>query len=219
MVSSEVDPSNSDFPESKVIHTNLIMFDEDGFVDNENLLKATNEALESQCSEYLNCRDQLDDEDETLLNKQLAKFVFENTKRLDDGRLQMPLLWDGKVDHLQGKNFNLAKSILKTNLKKFSNDPEKLKLTDSVFKEQLDLGIIEEIEDLQGYMDDHPSCSFLPHMSVFKPDRDTIKCRVVYLSNLCENDKNKPRTLCHNQVINPGPNMNGKLLTNDFAKI
>ena len=101
-----------DLPDSKEIHSNLVIFDEDGFIDNRDLLKATDKALEYQCSEYLNCKDLMVDECETELNKQLTKFVFDNTKRLDDGRLQMPLLWNGKVDHLLGRNFNLAKAIV-----------------------------------------------------------------------------------------------------------
>ena len=50
-------------------------------------------------------------------------------------------------------------------------------------------------------------------MSVMKPGRETTKCRVVYLSNLCERDSSNSVTLCHNQVIHSGPNLNKKLTT------
>ena len=48
-------------------------------------------------------------------------------------------------------------------------------------------------------------------MPVFKPDRETTKCRVVFLSNLFENDKTKPMTVSHNQAIHPGPSLNQKI--------
>ena len=44
-------------------------------------------------------------------------------------------------------------------------------------------------------------------------DKESSKCHVVYLSNLCGKDKNKSLTLSHNQVIYPGPNLNKKLST------
>ena len=48
-------------------------------------------------------------------------------------------------------------------------------------------------------------------MPVYKPDRDSTKLRVVYLSNICEKNLNKSETLCINQCLYPGPNMNSKL--------
>ena len=78
-------------------------------------------------------------------------------------------------------------------------------------KEQESLGIIERINDLDQYLKDHPSHSFLAHMAVFRPERETTKCRVVFLSNLCAPDSDKPLTLSHNQVIHAGPNLNQKL--------
>ena len=45
-----------------------------------------------------------------------------------------------------------------------------------VFKEQENLGIIERIEDLIGFMNEHPEFLFLHHVAIFKMDRDTTKC-------------------------------------------
>ncbi|MEL7307449.1 MAG: hypothetical protein AAGK05_05920 [Pseudomonadota bacterium] len=42
-------------------------------------------------------------------------------------------------------------------------------------------------------------------------DRMTTKCRVVYLSNLKENDGSKSLTVSHNQAIHSGPCLNQKL--------
>ena len=82
---------------------------------------------------------------------------------------------------------------------------------DQTFREQERNGIIEKIDNLQVFLDEHPDHSFLPHMPVFKPDRQTTKCRIVYLSNLCEHDKIRAITLSHNQTIFPGPPLNPKL--------
>lgn len=50
-------------------------------------------------------------------------------------------------------------------------------------------------------------------MPVFKNDRQTTKCRVVFLSNLSECSKSKVKSVSHNQAMWPGPNLNQKILT------
>lgn len=82
-----------------------------------------------------------------------------------------------------------------------------------VFKKQVEEGIIEKIDNLPKYLEDHPVHSFLPHMGVFKPDRESTKCRVVYLSNLCEKNVSEHNTISHNQAMLSGPNINQKLST------
>lgn len=137
-------------------------------------------------------------------------FVLDNTTQQHDGRLVMPLLWNGRVSNLLGNNYNLSKAILRTNLKKLSKNKDHLQMYDDVFKEQLQLGIIEQIPDLPAFLEEHPSSSFLPHMGVFKLGRESTKCRVVYLSNLCENNPNQLKTISHNQAMLSGPNLNKK---------
>ncbi|XP_068225069.1 uncharacterized protein [Palaemon carinicauda] len=136
-----------------------------------------------------------------------------NTCRDRDGRLVMPLLWNGKVAHLLGKNQNLSKAILKSNFKKFSKKDNALQMIDEVSKEQEQLGIIERVTNLEQFLEENPQHSFLPHMPVFKMDRESTKCRNVFLSNLCESDKDKPLTLSHNQTIFAGPCLNKKIST------
>ena len=46
-------------------------------------------------------------------------------------------------------------------------------------------------------------------MGIFKMDRKTTKCRIVYLSNLCQQDSSK-HFINHNQAIYSGPNLNQK---------
>ena len=48
-------------------------------------------------------------------------------------------------------------------------------------------------------------------MSVFRMNKESTKCRVVYLSNLTEVNPELPSTVSHNQAILSGPKMNQKL--------
>ena len=96
-------------------------------------------------------------------------------------------------------------------MKKVSRNESHLKMTDDVFKEQEQLGIIEHIDNIDIFKEEHPSASFLPHMIVITMNRGSTKCRVVFLSNLAKTDKSKLLTLSHNQTIYPGPNLNQKL--------
>lgn len=147
---------------------------------------------------------------ETETNLKLIDFVLNNTERDSDGRLIMPITWNNKNSHLLGKNFNLSRNILFSTLKKLKHDPVKLKLYNDVFKEQSALGIIEKIENIQSFMEVHDECSYLPHMGVYRMNHDSTKCRVVFLSNLCEDIKRK---ISHNQAILPGPCLNHKICT------
>ena len=113
----------------------------------------------------------------------------------------MPVPWNHKNAHLLGKNYKLSIQILRSTINKLKQNPDLLKLYDNVFVEQKKLGIIEKVENLEKFMEDHPECSFMPHMGVFKLNRETSKCRVVFLSNLCEKDSSKPLTVSHNQNI------------------
>ncbi|XP_068250638.1 uncharacterized protein [Palaemon carinicauda] len=60
----------------------------------------------------------------------------------------------------------------------------------------------------EGRLKEHPESSFMPFMGIFKPDRETTKCRVVFLSNL--SDKG---SMNHNQTMHAGPTLNQKLST------
>ena len=56
------------------------------------------------------------------------------------------------------------------------NNTELLQKCDDIFKEQLDSGVIEIVNDKQG----SNQVSYLPHRPVVKPDRETTKVRVVF---------------------------------------
>ena len=82
---------------------------------------------------------------------------------------------------------------------------------DDTIKEQASLGIISKIENIDSYLAEHPEYSFLPHMSIIKPERETTKCRIVFLSNLSETDHKSKLSLSHNQAMFSGPCLNQKL--------
>ena len=123
----------------------------------------------------------------------------------------MPLLWNGRFSHLLGKNQNLSKAVLRSNFKKYSKQDNILLTIDQAFKEQEHMGIIERVDNLEQFLEENPQYSFLPHMPIIKMDRETTKCRNVFLSNLCERDPKKGITLSHNQTIRAGPCLNKKI--------
>ena len=90
---------------------------------------------------------------------------------------------------------------------------------DAVIKDQVVLGIMEQVHDLQQFPADNPNASFLPHLGVFRLDHQRTKCRVVYLSNPTEkNNKSSPST-SHNQALLSGPNLNRKKNTIGILKV
>ena len=48
-------------------------------------------------------------------------------------------------------------------------------------------------------------------MGIFKLDRQTTKCRIVFLSNLCEQNKSQKEGISLNQAMFSGPSLNQKL--------
>ena len=187
------------------------ILDEKGNVVERELERATDEILISTCNRHMNYDNEIYETENSELNDQLVSFCIDHTTRNDDGRLVMPLFWNSKVSHLLGRNFNLSQMILKSNLRKLRKNPLHLQLMNEVIKEQEKEGIIERIENLDQFLQEHPESSFLPHMGVFKLSRETTKCRVVFLSNLCEKDPEIGRSISHNQAIHAGPCLNQKL--------
>ena len=157
------------------------------------------------------CSDELDyvhiqEEMESELNLKITDFVLNNIKQDESGRIVAPLIWNHKNCHLLAKNYKLSYNVLQSNLKKLSKEPEKLKLYDQVIKDQLELGVIDKIDNIDQFMNEHPECSFLAHSGVFRMKNESTKCRIVFMSNLAEK-KGQP-AISHNQAILAGPNLN-----------
>ena len=192
---------------------NMVVLNNNGEVDDKLLAKATNNILESQCSNSLKYDTEIYNEKTIEVNNELIKFVLNNTSRNQEGRLVIPLLWKHDISQFLGTNYKLSKQILNSNFKKYKNDRAKLLLIDEVFKEQERTGVIEKIPDINAFVAEHPNHSFLAHMGVFKMERATTKTRIVFLSNLCEGNQMKPASLSHNQALHAGPCLNPKIST------
>ena len=173
----------------------------------EKLQSASNEILEEQSRSYLNY-DEVSDSERSEVDGEMAKRILTDIDRAPDGRLVVDLPWNPECKDRLAKNNNLSRKILSSIFKKLTKD-NKLQLYDQVFKEQEDLGIIERIENVEQFLEDNPDFSFLPHMPVYKPERETTKIRIVYLSNLAEKLNSG---VSHNNALLPGPSLNTKLL-------
>ncbi|XP_068245414.1 uncharacterized protein [Palaemon carinicauda] len=196
------------------VGANFAVLDHNGEIIDTEFERASKEVLENLCLKTLNFDDVNIPEDYVENNDKIVDYVLSNTTRNADGRLVMPLIWNNKVKHLLGKNRHLATQILKSNLKKFTiKNPDYLNMMDQYFKEQQELGIIERIENLEQFLLENPCHSFMGHLGVFKLERETTKCRVVFLSNLSERDPSQKVTLSHNQAMLSGPCINQKITT------
>ena len=176
----------------------------------ENKLKeASEQVLELESKYYLNYDQQVYSDEHNELDNTLVEFTLRNIQRKGDGHLIVPLLWNGKVSHLLSRNETLSKVILKSNLRKLQRKEGELELLDRTIREQLETGIIEPIYDLEVFKAEYLNYSFLSHMPIFKPNRETTKCCIVFLSNLQESFNRF--SLSHNQCMYAGPNLNQKL--------
>ena len=172
---------------------------------------SVSESLDRECSGYLNKDISPFNESLDEVNLKLVQFLLSNTVRAPDGRLIMPLLWNGKVKHLLARNYNLAKSVLSSNFKKLSKNNTHLQLMNANILDLESNGIIERVPNLSQFLDDNPTCSFLAHMPVIRLNKETTKCRMVFLSNLSE--KLEKQAISHNQAMYAGPCINQKLTT------
>ena len=99
--------------------------------------------------------------------------------------------------------------MLKSNMKRLKSTANKLKMCDNVIRDQVELGIVEPIFNLDQFLEEHPTASFLPHMGVFRMDNETTKFRIVYWSNLAE--KSASGAISHNQALVSGLTWTEKL--------
>ena len=176
---------------SLVSDSSLTVMSDKGKVKHSELQAAADQILESECYKYTTYDTQVYNDESVELHDTLVDYALKNISRDSDGRIKVPLLWNGQVSHHLGKNKNLSKAILKSNLKNLSG--KHLKLMDQPIKDQAKAGIIERVDNIDQFLLEHPEHSFLPHMGVFKLDRETTKPRILFLSNLCEKDPSKKK--------------------------
>ena len=178
----------------------------------ENILKDNVNTLDRKCAQLLKFEDCNEDPVTSELNKKIINSTLESIKRDVDGRLEVPIVWHQTNFKLLAKNLELCKKILFSVTNKLKKDPYKLKMVEEVMNDQINMDIIQPIDDLDHFLQINPNASFLPFMPIFKLEKSTSKCRVVYLSNICERSYNSVN-LTHNQTMLPGPPLNNKLMT------
>ncbi len=106
---------------------------------------------------YLNKDVKTFDEVETNVNADLVEFLLENSKRSENGKLIMPLLWNSKLKHLLSKNYNLAKTPMLSSKKKLGKTANNLTVIHDAVKEMVQIDAIEKINNLNQYMIEYPS--------------------------------------------------------------
>ena len=102
---------------------------------------------------------------------------FASSVKMKAGRYEVSLPWRECHDPLP-TNYNLSRRRLTGFLHQLKQNPEILKEYNSIIQNELQQGIVEVVEE------DGVSSGmvhYLPHHAVVRPDKDTIKVRVVYM--------------------------------------
>ena len=178
----------------------------------DSIMKDNIGILDRKCSQLLQFEDCNEDPVTSNLNKKIVDSTLASIKRDNDGRLQVPIIWHQTNSKLLAKNFELCKKILYNVTSKLKKDLTKFKMVDEVINDQIKMDIIKPIDDLHKFLRENPDASFMPFMPIFKLEKSTSKCRLVYLSNICEKSYSD-LNLTHNQTMLPGPPLNNKLMT------
>ncbi len=117
-----------------VTAVNFCVLNESGNVDETELNKTTSQILNQRWCNYVDNNDVFPDKNSIEINDKLVKFPLQHTTRDDTGRLTVPLLWNGKVAHILGKNENLTRQILKANKNKPLKKTDYFKIMDDNIK-------------------------------------------------------------------------------------
>ena len=144
------------------------------------------------------------------IEREVTDFIIQNSTRDINGRHIMAIPWLTRYKGLLGSNERLAFKVLQS-VKKKHKGKDVLQRLDEVFREQLNAGIIDRVEDFEKFKETFPGYSFLSHFPVVKDDRETTKVRVVYMANLSEKNVDGSKALSLNQCIHPGYTKNFKI--------
>ena len=112
--------------------------------------------MDKKCSSVLNA-DEISEDNAVERDQNLVKYLLDNTNRDSNGRLVMPLLWNSEFKHLIPQNLNLARSVLFSTLKKYRNEPEKMKLMNNCISELEADGIVQRIENFDQFLEEKRS--------------------------------------------------------------
>ena len=104
----------------------------------------------------------LTDESESFEDQQINNNVLNNTSRMSDGRIVMPLMWNENYKSLLGRNFNLARQICFACLRKLKKNKDQFKMIHEVIDNKK-MGVISTIENLYSIIADFPASCFIAH--------------------------------------------------------
>ncbi|XP_044174254.1 uncharacterized protein LOC122957873 [Acropora millepora] len=128
--------------------------------------------------------------------EQLAVNDFNDGLNFDGKNYEVRLPW--KRDHPKLEN-NYAQAVkrLESIERKLKRDPEKAEAYTTAINQYVEKGFAEEVLDLTS---GDGSVRYLPHHAVFRADRQTTKCRIVFDASAREQD-----SVSLNDCVLPGP--------------
>ena len=103
--------------------------------------------------------------------------LFSQRITFENGRYQVHLPWKQSHPPLPD-NYDLCRRRLGGLMKRLSQNPEQLRLYNSVIQEQLQQGVVEIVPEPAEHGEG--KLHYLPHHGVFRHDKRTTKLRVVY---------------------------------------
>ena len=128
--------------------------------------------------------------------EELAVNDFNDGLNFDGKNYEVRLPW--KRDHPKlEKNYAQAVKRLESIERKLKRDPKKAEAYTTAINQYVEKGFAEEVLDLTS---EDGSVRYLPHHAVFRADRQTTKCRIVFDASAGEQD-----SLSLNDCVLPGP--------------
>ena len=141
-----------------------------------------------------------------IMDRETVHEAFERNVSFENGRYHVKLPLKEKHDTLPD-NYELSLARLDSQVKRLRQNPPLLKDYDQIFKEHLDQGIIERVED--PVQEHTPGIThYIPHQAGVKKEATTTKVRVVYDASA----KDKPRCLSLNDCVYTVPSLSTEIL-------
>ena len=100
---------------------------------------------------------------------------FVDSVRFNGSRYSVKLPWKEGQSALPD-NYKLSLSRLNSQVRKLQKGPEVLQEYDSVIQEQLKLGVIQKVAELE----EADKVHYIPHLAVIHREAEMTKLRVVY---------------------------------------
>ena len=181
--------------QSNAVLSNLVIAGEHDFyvneVDNDQLVDTLKHFWET---ESIGIKEKIADE-ESSENSFLKNLSYDGT------RYVVGLPWKLDREPIPSE-YQLCCNRLNGLHRKLKRDPEQLTEYDGIIKEQLQMGIIEEVKEEKSTERFSENVHYLPHHAVLRQDRETTKVRIVYDGSAKTSGKSSL-----NDCLQVGPNL------------